>query len=201
MSANLVGAALHDLAPADLTFGQGFAGIAVNRRRAYPDSRGRPGPVDHDVPVLAVRGTNGVLRAIVVGYACYATVLNLYQISGDWPGFAQEAIEKAHPGAVALFVQGTGADSNPLPRRSVELARIYGEVLAAAVDGVLKTPMKRVEGPLRTAFGITQVPFQNVAAPATESRRRFDVTQTYGAYDALLNLPPRRDHNEKVLQS
>src|SRR5207253_1861315 len=46
-----IGAAIHDLAPATLKFGQSFAGIAVNRRRAYPDSRDRPGPVDHDVPV------------------------------------------------------------------------------------------------------------------------------------------------------
>ena len=59
--------------------------------------RGRSGPVDQDVPVLAIHGANGALRAVLVGYACHATVLNFYQISGDWPGFAQEAIEKAHP--------------------------------------------------------------------------------------------------------
>ena len=192
----VVGAALSDLAPASLSFGQGFAGIAVNRRRAYPDSRARPGPVDHDVPVLAIHGANRALRAILVGYACHATVLNIYQISGDWPGFAQEAIEKAHPGAVALFVQGAGADSNPLPRRSVELARIYGQVLAAAVDDVLKSPMKAVEGPIRSAFEFVQVPFHDVPTRAEliernpPPRRRFDITQTFGAYDALLQ-PPR----------
>ena len=98
----------------------------------------------------------------MVGYACHATVLNLYQVSGDWPGFAQEDIEKAHPGAIALFVQGGGADANPLPRRSVELARLYGMVLAAAVEDVLHAPMKPVEGPIRTAYEIVQVPFHHV---------------------------------------
>ncbi len=194
----VVGAALHDLAPATLKFGQGFAGIAVNRRRAYPDSRGRPGPVDHDVPVITVQGANGGLRAVVAGYACHATVLNIYRISGDWPGFAQEAIEKAHPGAVAMFVQGAGADSNPLPRRSVDLARIYGEVLAAAVEDVLKSPMKPVTGPLRSAFETVEVPFHDVPTRAEllakypPPRRRFDITQTFGAYDALLKLPRQR---------
>ena len=195
----VIGAAIQDLGPATLKFGQGFAGIAVNRRRAYPDSRDRPGPVDHDVPVMTIRKPDGSLRAVLVGYACHATVLNIYQISGDWPGFAQEEIEKAHPGAVALFVQGAGADSNPLPRRSVELARIYGLVLAAAVDDVLKSPMKPVDGPVRSAFEIVQVPFHDVPTRAEliekypPPRRRFDVTQTFGAFDALLNLPRQRN--------
>jgi len=196
---DVIGAALHNIRPANLKFGQGFAGIAVNRRRANPDSRGRPGPVDHDVPVMTIQNPDGSLRAVLVGYACHATVLNIYKISGDWPGFAQEEIEKAHPGVTALFVQGAGADANPLPRRSVELAHLYGQVLAAAVDDVLKLPMKPVEGPLRTAFEIVQVPYQNV--PTNDElvqknpppRRRFDVTQTYGAYDALLNLPRPRN--------
>ena len=155
---SVIGAALHDLAPATLKFGQSFAGIAVNRRRAR-GQRELPGPVDQDVPVMTVEGADGKLRAILVGYACHATVLNIYQFSGDWPGFAQEEIEKAHPGCVALFVQGCGADANPLPRRSIELARIYGKVLAAATEDVLKSEMRPVEGPLRTAYEIVQIPY------------------------------------------
>jgi hypothetical protein len=158
----VIGAALHSMAPANVQFGQGFAGIAVNRRRAYPDGRSRTTQVDPDVPVIAVTGTDGALRAILVGYACHATVLNLYEVSGDWPGFAQEDIEKAHPGAIALFMQGAGADANPLPRRSVELARAYGQVLAAAVEDVLHAPLKRLEGPIRTAYEIVQVPYHHV---------------------------------------
>jgi neutral ceramidase len=191
----VIGAALHDLAPASLRFDQGFAGIAVNRRRTRPASRSLFGPVDHDVPVMTIQSANGALRAVLVGYACHATVLNTYQINADWPGFAQEKIEKAHPGAIALFMQGCGADANPLPRRSVELARSYGQVLSAAVDDVLKTQMKPVEGPLRTAFETVQVPFHNVPTAAelgAISPRKMDIAQTYGAFDALLKAPRQR---------
>jgi neutral ceramidase len=79
----VIGAALHNLAPASVKFGQSFAGIAVNRRRAYPGGRNRTGQVDPDLPVITVEGTDGALRAILVGYACHATVLNIYQVSGD----------------------------------------------------------------------------------------------------------------------
>src|SRR5581483_4494283 len=50
----VVGEALHNMAPANLKFGQSFAGIAVNRRRAYPNSRSRTTQVDPDVPVMTV---------------------------------------------------------------------------------------------------------------------------------------------------
>jgi hypothetical protein len=98
-----VGQAIGNLSPATLEFNQGFAGIAVNRRRVR--LRSLPEPVDQDVPVLAVRDPAGVLRAIVVGYSCHATAFEDYQISGDWPGYAQEEIERAHPGAMALVVR------------------------------------------------------------------------------------------------
>lgn len=152
------GASLKDLAPATLEFGQGLAGIAVNRRRVA--NRSLPGPVDHDLPVLRVRNAAGKVRAIVAGYACHATVLNDYRINGDWPGYAQEEIEKAHPGAIALFVQGAGADSNALPRGSVEAAQRYGKILAAGVAQVLGAKMKALDAPLTTVYETVDAPFE-----------------------------------------
>jgi neutral ceramidase len=166
-----VGAAIRGAAPATLHFGQGLAGFAVNRRRDRPGTRNLPAPVDHDVPVLAVRRPGGELAAVLFGYACHNTTLGQYRISGDYAGFAQEALEKAHPGSHALFVTGCGADSNPLPRYqgtdpalahySVELASMYGKILAIAVDIVLHGKMAAVAGPLRTAFERVDVPFQS----------------------------------------
>ncbi|HWQ56162.1 MAG TPA: neutral/alkaline non-lysosomal ceramidase N-terminal domain-containing protein [Bryobacteraceae bacterium] len=167
---DVVGMAIRNLAPATLEFGQGFAGFAVNRRRVR--DRSLPGPVDHDVPVLRVRDAVGTLRAVVVGYACHATALSDYQIGGDWPGYAQEEIEKAHPGATALFVQGCGADSNPLPRNTVELAQRYGRVLAAAVQEVLGARMKPLSGPLETAFERVDLPLQKPPTRAELEARR-----------------------------
>jgi hypothetical protein len=167
-----IGAAIADLAPATLSFHHGLAGIAVNRRRDRAGMRHLPAPVDHDVPVLAVRGADGRLRAVAAGYACHATVLADYQINGDWPGYAQEELEKVHAGATALFVAGCGADANPLPRRSVALAQRYGQVLADAVGEALKQKPRPVEGPLRAAFEIVDLPFHTPAPRAELERRR-----------------------------
>lgn len=187
---DVVGAAIQNLSPATLSFEQGLAGIAVNRRRVR--ERSLPGPVDQDVPVLAVRSPNGDLRAIVVGYACHATALSDYLISGDWPGFAQAEIEKVHPGAVALFVQGCGADSNPLPRRTADLAQKYGQILAEAAEQVLNAKMKPLAGPLNTAFELVDVPFHKV--PAREAlRHRLEDKNVYTRRNArrLLNILDR----------
>jgi hypothetical protein len=165
----VVGEALKALAPARLTWGSGTAGFAVNRRnnkeKDVPQLRAAgklKGPVDHQVPVLAVRNAAGKLRAVVFGYACHATVLNFYQWSGDYPGFAQIELEKAHPGAVALFWAGCGGDQNPLPRRKVELAEKYGKELAAAVEAVLARPMKSLTGTLALSYTETNLAFADL---------------------------------------
>ena len=159
-----IGKAIEALSPATLQFGQGLAGFAVNRRRA--GRRELPGPVDHDVPVLRINSPDGKLRGVIFGYACHATSLYNYEVNGDWPGFAQNELEKAHPGAMALFVTGAGADANPLPRATVELSKAYGKILSSAVDLVLESKMRPVEGPLRTAFETVDLPFQT--APTRE---------------------------------
>jgi neutral ceramidase len=168
----VIGAAIGNLAPADVSFSQGLAGFAVNRRRVT--LRNLPGPVDHDVPVLSVRSPEGALRAVVFGYACHNTVLADYVINGDWAGFAQEEIEKEHPGATAMFVEDCGADANPLPRRSVDLARKYGQILAAAVEEVLQGKMRQQTGPLRAAFELVDVAFQTPPSRAEFERRLND---------------------------
>ena len=162
----VIGEAINNLAPAELTFEQGLAGIAVNRRRARPNGRALFGPVDHDVPVLAIRAPGGKLRAILFGYSCHTTALSGYQINGDYAGYAQAALEKRYPGVTAHFVQGCGGDANPLPRimnsdtpEAVELAEMYGKILARAVEAVLRAPMNTVTGPLKTNYTEIQVPF------------------------------------------
>ena len=141
----LVDAAIADLAPATLAHASSIATFAVNRRN-NPEAdvpRRREagelvGPVDHDVPVLTVRGIDGALRAVVAGYACHATVLSDDLWSGDWPGAAQAEIERRLPGATALYWCGCGGDQNPSPRRAPELVAQYGRELADAV-GQLRT--------------------------------------------------------------
>jgi hypothetical protein len=197
-----VGEAIRNMSPASLAFEQGLAGIGVNRRRVR--LRSLPGPVDQDVPVLAVRGSSGDLRAIVVGYACHATSLADYQISADWPGYAKEALEAAHPGAIVLFVQDCGADANPLPRYhgedpsmvhySVELAEMHGKTLAAAADLVLHGKMKPVEGPLRTAYEAVDIPIR----PATREQVESWLNRRGEMKDAAKLLLERMDRDGKL---
>ena len=153
-----IGKAIQNLSPAEVSFEQGFAGVAVNRRRV--GHRDYPGPVEQDVPVLAIRAPDHTVRAIVFGYACHNTVLDDYQINGDWAGYAQARLEKDNPSAIAMFVQDCGADANPLPRHSVELAEHYGDTVAIAVDQVLNAKMRPVNGPITAAFVSVDLPFK-----------------------------------------
>ena len=150
--------AVSDLRPATLSFEQGYAGFAVNRRRV--GRRELPGPVDHDVPVLAARGNGGQYIAILFGYACHNTVMDDYTIHGDYAGYAQQFLQDRFPGAIALFVQGGGADANPLPRRRAQDLNRYGATLADAVEDVIKGQMKPVTGPVHAATEITELTFQ-----------------------------------------
>jgi hypothetical protein len=166
---SVVGAALRLRAPAQLSWGNGLVTFAVNRRNnkeaEVPALRAAgqlKGPVDHEVPVLAVRDMKGGLRAIVCGYACHATVLSFYLWSGDYPGFLQQHLEKAHPEALAFFWAGGGADQNPLPRRSVVMAEEYGRQLAQGVEAVLQAPMRQSRGGLATAYKEIALPFADL---------------------------------------
>ena len=181
----VVAKAFEDVGPASLSYGQGTATFAVNRRNtreadvpALRDAGQLQGPFDHAAPVLAVRDHDGQLKTIVFGFACHATVLAFYQWSGDWPGFAQIEIEKRHPSAVAMFVAGCGADQNPLPRRTVELAEDYGRQMAEAVDEVLSSPMNPVAGAIKTAYeeidlALGKLPSQETIETDVSSTDRF----------------------------
>ncbi len=172
----VIGAAIANLAPAELAFGQGLAGLAVNRRRARPGGKGLGGPVDHDVPVLTVR-SGDALRAVAFGYSCHTTALGGRSINGDYAGFAQAELETAFPGAVALFIQNCGGDANPLPRirgrdaEAIDLAAMYGRILAEAVRQAAGAEMVSLSGPLWPAMGETRLALEP-GLPLEELRER-----------------------------
>lgn len=153
---SVVGQALKDLAPAKLGYCHARAGFAINRRlptpKGYQNSPNPDGPVDHDVPLLRVDSPDGKLRAVLFGYACHNTTLGLYKFCGDYAGYAQQYLEEAHPGAKALFMIGCGADQNPYPRSTVELAQQHGRTLATAVEAGLLPKPRVISGTLRARF-------------------------------------------------
>ena len=161
----VVGKALKSLKPANLFSGNGITRFQVNRRNNNEQKLSAQselkGPNDYAVPVLKVTNPKGKIVALAFGYACHGTVLNGYQWSGDYPGFAQIELEKSFPGTVALFFQGTAGDQNPIPRRTIPLAQQYGEELASAVKRVVKEEMKPLAPEILTAYSKIELPLEN----------------------------------------
>ncbi len=162
--------ALGELVPVQIESGNGVTRFAVNRRNNNESqitaTHDLKGPVDHAVPVIRVSRQDGTPLAVVFGYACHATTLDIYQWSGDYPGFAQIELESAHPGATAMFFAGCGGDQNPLPRRTIERAVQYGRELAVAVERVLAEPMKPLTPDFRAHY--TEVELALAPAPSRD---------------------------------
>lgn len=163
--------------PARWKHGTGECGFAMNRRQALasgvviglnPDA-----PVDHRVPVLLIEAVStGKPIAVAFGYACHNTTLDNMKWSGDYAGFARIALEK-ELGIPALFWTGCGADANPNPRRTVEIAETHGKSLAASVINVIKSPMTTVEGAITAQFDFVELDFEKLP---TETQLKADLT-------------------------
>jgi neutral ceramidase len=167
-------AALADRRPSRVEWGRGSASFAVNRRvlkdgkwaafGVTPD-----GAVDRDLPVLAVRGVDGSLRAVLVSYACHATTLEGKEnfVHGDWPAASQALIEERHPGAIALVAIGTGADANPNPRGG-GLADVdrHAREIASEVDRVIAGKMTTIGTPPRGRLRSIALPLAAIPARA-----------------------------------
>ncbi len=174
----VVGDALGNFQPARLEHGIGRATFAMNRR-VYRDDRvifgdNPDGPVDWDVPVLRIKGTNDAVRAILFGYACHGTSVrtgdDFYMVSGEYMAYARQYLESLHPGAVAVYLTGIGADADPAPRGRLVEARRHGLELAGAVMGVLDRPMRTVRGPLKLAYEEVELPL--VGPPGKEQLQK-----------------------------
>lgn len=131
-------AALADSKPARLSWGIGKVGFAFNRRTPG-------GPVDHDLPLLAVHEPDGQLRAVFTNYACHCVTLSDDFISGDWAGYAMEQIQRRNPGCHAMISIGCGADSNPrggVVGMKFDVADALGNELAEEVQRLLSTELR-----------------------------------------------------------
>jgi neutral ceramidase len=178
-----IDAAFIKLAPANISFQKARAGFAMNRRlpsdTGYKNSPNPEGRVDHAVPLLRVEDAEGAITAIVFGYACHNTTLGLYQMNGDYAGYAQHYLEEAHPGTVAMFMMGCGGDQNPYPRRTLDLAKQHGRTLATAVEAGLETPKRAITGSLKMAFATAELEY----AEAPTKDELLEQAQSTNKYD------------------
>ena len=195
--------ALADRRPSQLAWTQGRAGFAANRR-VLKDGKWTgfgitpDGAVDHDLPMLTVRGADGALRAVLVSYACHATTLEGRDnfIHGDWPGVARELIQKRHPGAIAFITIGTGADANPNPRGGgLPDVERNAETVAAEVERLLATSSRPIRSLPEGRLRYIDLPL--AASPGRadwEARAKRDDPSGFQARDILRRL----DTGERV---
>jgi hypothetical protein len=185
--------ALDDRHPAQINHGLTQADFAANRRT-------KGGPVDHDLPVLLVTAPDGSLRAVFTSYACHGTTLvgDFNQCCGDWPGYAAEDIEAAHPGAIALVGLGCAGDANPAPRGTLDLAKQHGQEIAAAVQELLterQAELLPVTGRLGCHARQLELPFDTL--PTRAEWEALAKETNYAGGHARLNLA-RLDRGEKL---
>lgn len=150
--------AIESRAPATLEWTVGKVTFARNRRTPG-------GPVDHDLPVLVVRGDDGQPRVIYTTYACHCVTLSFNQYSGDWAGYAQEHIENAFPGCVAMVSIGCGSDSNPekgVTHDDVVLTSEHGQEIATEVKRLLEKPLRPIAGELVSKLTHIEIPLEEV---------------------------------------
>jgi hypothetical protein len=185
--------------PGRLSWAQGKAGFAANRRT-------KDGPVDHDLPMLAVTDARGKLRAMLVNYACHCTTLGgeFNQVCGDWAGYAQEFLERDHPGVTVLVAIGCGADANPQPRGNLDLARQHSREIATNINQLLELltrplailspsdgvrgghKLTPIHGPLACRTKAIEIPFDTLPTRAEFETRAKETN--YVGYHARWNL-------------
>ncbi|MSU57035.1 MAG: c-type cytochrome [Pedosphaera sp.] len=173
--------ALKNRKPGRLSWAQGKAGFAANRRT-------KGGPVDHDLPMLVVSDAKGKLRALLVNYACHCTTIDPRDnaVCGDWAGYTQEYLEREHPGATVLVAIGCGADSNPSPRTGLNFAQQHGLEIATNINQLLQHNLTPVRGALTCRAKEIALPLDTLPTRAEFEARAKETN--YVGYHARHNL-------------
>ncbi|HAN97549.1 MAG TPA: hypothetical protein DCQ98_09045 [Planctomycetaceae bacterium] len=194
---SVVRQALDTMTPSKLAWSVGSVGFAMNRRTAG-------GPVDHSLPVLAVFGLDGSLRAIHTTYACHCVTLSYDKVNGDWAGYARIAIERRHPGCRGLISIGCGSDSNPdsgVTGDGEAVAAAQGDEIAKEVDRLLALGLTPLSGEPSAAAAIVPLPLAPLpdratleALAAQESPAGFNARHQLAQLDAGRPLADRIDY-------
>ena len=173
-----------------LSFGKSSCDFNVNRRRITPEGTAVSGPnpdgvVDKSVPILGCHNVDGSLIGIFFSYCCHPTILLGPEISGDYPGQAQLALETRHNQAVALYLPGMFGNVRPnlsqegrFRKGTPRDAMHCGSTLADAVDEALKAckPVsvntirtRRLKRPLPLGEPPSRQTLDEIAAQAVKS--------------------------------
>jgi len=197
MSTNIAKAlqeAVKNAAPAKIGCGEGtIEGFTNNRRWGYDtDARKAKG----ETPLLSARlwamrvdGMDGKPRAILINFASHPTILDADNmlISAEWPGVLQEQLEKAFPGAVAMFTNGGEGDQSPKDATGAdafEKVLDYGSRLTEAAKPILSGIQTREGVPIAIRRATPALP--DLTFPEAAKKR-------FGAFlDAAMSSLPRK---------
>lgn len=148
-------AALAQLQPARLGFGEGASSIGVNRRERRPDGQivlgqNPAGACDREVRLIRLDTSEGEPLAALVNFACHPVSPGggMRLISADYVGTMRQLVE-GFTGATCLFLQGAAGNINPIEmRHSFEPARRLGVMLGGEVarlfEGTATAPAEGV---------------------------------------------------------
>ncbi len=133
--------AMADLKPAQLGHGTFSAPEFIKNRLV-----GDLGKVDPEFSYLAVKQDSGRL-AVLGSYSAHATVLSgaMMEISADYPGAWQRAVEKATGGMAVFLAGGVGSHSPVAGEKGIKGTERMGEALAQRLlDRLPQTPLTNV---------------------------------------------------------
>jgi neutral ceramidase len=145
-----IGQAARRVEAVDLLFGsRETSGLAANRNDPA-------GPFDPRVSILATRGGDGEIRAVLVHFACHPTILGADSrlVSADFPGTLRTSLRATTTSGVhepvVLFVNGAAGDvSTRFTRHAqdvTEVKRVGKGLAAAAAEALARARL--VAGPI-----------------------------------------------------
>lgn len=153
---------------------------------------------DDSLGVIRIDSPEGRVLAVVVCFSCHPISIGgqTLQWNAEYPGVVRRTVEAAHPGARALFLQGSAGDvapfnywfgnDNPLPHSFENRDRLGGAIASRAVAA--SRSMVTREG-ARLAATSVRLPLRRRHLPwsldeITAMERRFDA-EAEPAYPAV----------------
>ena len=191
----VVDAAVDNLEPGRMLYGQGAVDFAQNRRVL---TNGRwtgfgiqaDGPVDHSLGLLRVTDSSGSkTRGLIFNYACHCTTFGGQhnQVNGDWAGYAAKYLEEEISGCTALCTIGCGADANPRRGEATQIgsSQANARLILKEVRSLLRGRLREINAP---PFG--KFRFRRTSRRPTDARSTERTAQERASADSATRREP-----------